>query len=182
MSSRLRSLTFHLLAVACFVITTNPANAQTTSNSDGRASEVMLTKLSSPIYPQLARQARIAGDVRIQLQIRRDGSVALADAVTGHPMLKPAALASAQNSMFECRGCTEELTTYSLTYTFGFNGDLNCSEKRSRSAKCLYLWECGTWRSVYHDMPSPSVTQSKGHIMILTGSPCVETLYSNQLR
>jgi hypothetical protein len=90
-------------------------------------------------------------------------------------MLKPAALASAQSSTFGCRECEEELTPYSLTYTFGFNGDSNCSEKRSRSAKCLYLWRCGDWRRVYHDMPSPTVTQSQGHITTLTGSPCVET-------
>ncbi len=96
-------------------------------------------------------------------------------------MLKPAALTSAQNSTFECHGCTEELTSYSLTYTFGFNNDSNCSLKRSRSAKCLYLWACGGWRIVYHDMPSPSVTESQGHITILAGSYCVETQSSNSL-
>ena len=90
-------------------------------------------------------------------------------------MLKPAALASAQSSTFGCGRCEEELTPYVLTYTFSLNGDSNCSEKRSRSAKCLYLWRCGDWRRVYHDMPSPTVTRSQGHITILTGSPCVET-------
>ncbi len=90
-------------------------------------------------------------------------------------MLRSAALASAQNSTFECHGCAEGLTSYSLTYTFGFNNDSNCSLKRSRSAKCLYLWSCGGWRRDYHDMPSPSVTQSQDHITILTGSYCWES-------
>jgi hypothetical protein len=89
-------------------------------------------------------------------------------------MLTPAALASAQNSLFELPECTEELTSYSLTYTFGFNNDSNCTLKRSRSAKCLYLWSCGGWRRIYHDLPSPSVTQSQNHITILAGSYCWE--------
>jgi TonB family protein len=175
------SLTFQFTAIACLIVSSSPAKAQNTPGSNSEADEVVLTKLSSPIYPPLARQARIAGDVKIQLQIRRDGSVASAEVVSGHPILKPAALASAQNSAFECRRCTEELTAYSLTYTFGFNDDSNCSLKRSRSAKCLYLWGCGDWRSAYNDMPSPSVTQSQGHVTILTGSVCVETQSSNSL-
>jgi TonB family protein len=175
MRSHVLSLTFQLTAIACFIVSANHAKAQDTSSSINWEDDVTLTKLSLPIYPALARQARIAGDVKIQLQIRRDGSVASADAVSGHPMLKAAAQASAQNSTFECRRCSGELVSYSLTYTFGFNGDSNCSEKRSRSAKCLYLWRCGDWRRVYHDMPSPTVTQSQGHITTLTGSPCVET-------
>ncbi len=174
MSSRLLSLAFRCLTIACFIAPANPANTQEVPGSDSRLSEVVLTKLSSPIYPQLARMARIVGDVKIQVQIRRDGSIASADAVSGHPMLKPAALTSAQNSTFECRGCTEEITSYSLTYTFGFNNDSNCSQKRSRSAKCLYLWACGGWRRIYNEMPAPSVSQSQGHIAILSGSYCWE--------
>ena len=179
MKSHALSLTFQFTAIACLFVSANPAKAQNTPGSISRAGDVRLTKLSLPTYPPLAREARIAGDVRIQVQIRRDGSVASTEVESGHPMLKPAALASAQNSTFECRGCTEEITAYILTYTFGFNNDSNCSLKRSRSAKCLYLWNCGGWRTVYNDMPSPSVTQSQDHITILTGSYCVETQSSN---
>jgi outer membrane biosynthesis protein TonB len=52
---------------------------------------VVLTKLSPPIYPPLARQARITGDVKIQLTIRQDGSVDSAALFSGHPMLAQAA-------------------------------------------------------------------------------------------
>jgi TonB family protein len=179
MRRHLLSLILQFTAIACFFACANPAKAQGPTCSISREGDIRLTKLSLPIYPPLARQARIAGDVKIQVRIRRDGSVASADVASGHPMLKPAALASAQNSTFECRGCTDETTAYILTYTFGFNNDSNCSLKRSRSAKCLYLWNCGGWRTVYNDMPSPSVTQSQDHITILTGSACVETQSSN---
>jgi TonB family protein len=181
MRGRFLSLTFQFTAMACLIVSSSPAKAQSTPGGNNQLSEVVLTKLSPPIYLPLAIAARITGDVRIQVQVRRDGSVASADVVSGHPMLNPAALASAQNSTFECRGCTGELTTYSLTYTFGFNDDSDCSNKRSRSAKCLYLWSCGNWHTVYHDLPSPSVTESQGHITILSGSRCVQTLYSNSL-
>jgi len=174
MKGRFLSLVFWFAAIACSFACANPAKAQDAPCNISGTGNVKLATLSPPRYPQLAQQARIAGDVKIQVRIRRDGSVASADVVSGHPLLKSAALASAQNSTFECRGCADETTACILTYTFGFNGDTNCSLKRSRSAKCLYLWSCGNWRRVYHDMPSPSVTQSEAHITILAGTYCFE--------
>jgi outer membrane biosynthesis protein TonB len=35
---------------------------------------VVLTKLVPPVYPPLARQAQIAGDVMVRVLIRQDGS------------------------------------------------------------------------------------------------------------
>lgn len=162
-----------LLAVISLALSGEEVKAQSPSGESPDVG-VVLTKLYGPIYPPLSRQARIAGDVQVRLGIRRDGTIASAEAVSGHAMLKPAALESAQKSTFECRGCTQEITFYTLTYTFGFNSDSNCSLKRSRSVKCLYLWSCGYWRRVYNDMPGPSVTRSRDHITILTGSLCWE--------
>jgi TonB family protein len=75
---------------------------------------VVLTKLFPPQYPPLARQARIMGDVKIHLAIRRDGSVISMQLISGHPMLAPAAIESAQKSEFECRNCTRDQTEYVL--------------------------------------------------------------------
>jgi outer membrane biosynthesis protein TonB len=55
---------------------------------------VVLVKLAPPIYPPLARQASITGEVKVQLRIRKDGGVDSAEAVSGHAMLKLAALAT----------------------------------------------------------------------------------------
>jgi TonB family protein len=76
-----------------------------------------LTNLAPPIYPPLARQARISGTVQIRLQLRKDGSVESAKVIDGHAMLRQAALESAKKSRFECAECTET-TTYSLVYAF----------------------------------------------------------------
>src|SRR5580700_9621289 len=84
--------------------------------------QVVLTKLSPPVYPSLARQARIMGDVKVQVLIRKDGSVASAEVISGHPMLKQAALESAQKSQFECHGC-EGVISYSLAYTFAIGDE-----------------------------------------------------------
>ena len=45
-----------------------------------------------PIYPSLARQARISGDVRLEAVISREGTVASLQVVSGHPLLVPSAL------------------------------------------------------------------------------------------
>jgi TonB family protein len=77
------------------------------ANSDAGQSGVVLAKLSRPVYPLLARRTWVSGDVNLLLQIRRDGSVESAVIVGGHPLLQQAALESAQQSQFECRGCAE---------------------------------------------------------------------------
>ncbi len=78
---------------------------------------VILTKLSPPIYPTLAHQASIQGDVAVTVLVRPDGSVK-STVVSGHPLLSPAASASALQSRFECRECGEAVTPYSMVYTF----------------------------------------------------------------
>ena len=45
-----------------------------------------------PVYPPLARQARIQGTVMLEAIIGKDGSIENLRVVSGHPMLAPAAL------------------------------------------------------------------------------------------
>jgi TonB family protein len=101
-----------------FSTLTQNALAQAAVSGETLQNGVVLT-LSPPLYPPLARQARIMGDVKLRLGIRRDGTVATAEVISGHPMLQQAALESAKKSAFLCQGCSEGVTTYFLTYTFG---------------------------------------------------------------
>src|ERR1700734_3848159 len=88
MRRSLSSLTLLLAAMAvCFFVAVENAPAQGTTGSVAPQGEIVLNKLSPPAYPPLARQARIGGDVKIQLEIRLDGSVASAKVISGHPML-----------------------------------------------------------------------------------------------
>jgi hypothetical protein len=123
--------------------------------------QVVLSKLFSPRYPQLARVARVSGDVNIVVRIRLDGSVESAEVVSGHPLLKIAALDSAQLSTFECHECREALTAYSILYTFGFTTTQHCCQLQENSAA-----EQGA-------QPQAGTTQSQNHITVLTEPLCI---------
>jgi len=154
------------------------ASAQSDQTSEVAQPGVVLTRLSDPVYPPVANAAHLTGDVDLELLIGRDGRIESAVVVSGHPMLKQAALDSAERSQFECRGCGEAVTAYALKYKFqvtshGYPKDCyDPNEKqpsaevdlsrhqvtvsawvrgicdpaalRVRSAKCLYLWKCGS--------------------------------------
>ena len=58
------------------------------------------TKLVQPTYPAIAKAAHASGQVNVQVVIDEDGNVISATAVSGHPLLKPAAAAAARASKF----------------------------------------------------------------------------------
>lgn len=96
------------------------------AQSDGTKGEVVLTSLSKPAFSPLARQASVEGDVIVDVIVRHDGSTE-ATVVKGHPLLKQAALDSAIQSRFECRGCNAPLS-YTLVYTFNRTSEGSCCE------------------------------------------------------
>ena len=76
----------------------------------------VLVELSQPVYSPLARQANIYGDVSLAVTVHPNGKTEVAFE-RGHPMLKQAALGSAQESRFECREC-DSTVTFQLVYSF----------------------------------------------------------------
>ena len=52
----------------------------------------LLVKRVNPVYPPLARQARIQGVVLLQAQISKDGRIENLQLISGHPMLAPSAI------------------------------------------------------------------------------------------
>jgi protein TonB len=52
----------------------------------------LLVRKVNPVYPPLARQARISGTVVLRAVISKDGSIENLALVSGHPMLAPAAI------------------------------------------------------------------------------------------
>jgi TonB family protein len=163
--------------IVCLLAAVANARAQGATGASAPENGVVLIKLYPPIYPPLARQAVISGNVEVELAIRKDGSVESAVVISGHPMLKQAALDSAQKSQFECRRCDGLVSSYTLTFAFELRDDSDCCNAWShsetvseslghitisaphgclcdptasvtrikwRSAKCLYLWRCGS--------------------------------------
>jgi periplasmic protein TonB len=58
------------------------------------------TNLPKPPYPPAARAVRASGAVSVQVLISESGSVISANAVSGHPLLRSAAVAAARGARF----------------------------------------------------------------------------------
>jgi protein TonB len=67
------------------------ATPQRVRVSQGVTSGLLIRKIQ-PAYPPLARQARIQGNVLLQAEISKDGSIENLRLISGHPMLAPAAI------------------------------------------------------------------------------------------
>lgn len=156
MWSRLTSIAL----VAALSSATGIVFAQSLPNPDTGKNNVVLTELFPPVYPPLARQTHIVGEVLLELKVRPDGSVDSLEVVTGHPLLAQAALDSAKQSHFRCTNCGESLSSYRLVYTFQFVETEDC---------------CNTAQDGF-----PKVSQSANHIMVVERSWCtcdpVETI------
>lgn len=148
--------------------------AERQNGSETSKSQISLIEVFPPIYPPLARQARISGDVKIVVMVRKDGSVASAEIASGHPMLRQAALESARKTKFLCQNCTDETAAFTLSYSFGFrdDADASCGYRRFRAAGCLYLWKCSEPRYVPHKQV---IGESLDRVMVLAEPACVET-------
>ena len=85
---------------------------------------VVLVSLFKPVYPSLARQADISGEVKVAVTVHQDGKTTAA-IQSGHAMLRQAALDSAKQSRFECRMCATPLS-YSLVYAFELTRKGDC--------------------------------------------------------
>lgn len=77
-----------------------------------------MLKAFVPDYPPIARQARIAGKVNLEIRVRQDGSVESAGVVSGPVILRQVALEGARQSAFDCESCGALGASYSLTYKF----------------------------------------------------------------
>jgi protein TonB len=67
------------------------ATPQRVRVSQGVTQGLLIRKVQ-PNYPPLARQARIQGQVLLQAEISRDGTIENLHLISGHPMLAPAAI------------------------------------------------------------------------------------------
>jgi protein TonB len=67
------------------------ATPQRVRVSTGVATGLLIKKVT-PNYPPLAKQARIQGQVILQAEISKDGTIQNLQLISGHPMLAPAAI------------------------------------------------------------------------------------------
>ena len=103
------------------------AAAQDTQSPSTRTPEdaVEVVNLAQPIFPALARQANIVGDIDVLVIVAPDGTLQSAEVLRGHPMLKQAALDSATHSRFNCHNCKTP-QQYLLLYSYKVVDDGDC--------------------------------------------------------
>lgn len=87
--------------------------------------QLVLVKLSPPVYPPLARQALIEGEVSLRVAVHPDGSLDSVTVLSGHRLLAQAAVDSAKQSEFKCLACSGSDVTRTLTYTFHVSRTIN---------------------------------------------------------
>ncbi len=76
-----------------------------------------------PVYPPLALQARISGNVTLTIQIATDGTVAAIQMISGHPLLQQSSVDAITKWHFEPPASgTSAVTTIGVNYRFG-NGN-----------------------------------------------------------
>lgn len=92
---RIRKLTvfFVMLAGLCLLA---PAVHATQSRQ--------IKKMVQPAYPATAREMRVQGTVRLQAIVDRDGNVENVVVVSGHELLKPAAIECVKQWKYEPAG------------------------------------------------------------------------------
>ena len=67
----------------------------------GNVQQAKLIRQPKPIYPPLAKQARISGVVRLNAIIGKDGTIQNLPVASGHPLLVPAAMEAVKQWVYQ---------------------------------------------------------------------------------
>ena len=76
--------------------------------------------LPKPIYPPIARQIRVQGEVTVQVLIDESGKVISAKALSGHPLLIPEAQKAAMQARFSPTTINDQPVKVSGMITYNF--------------------------------------------------------------
>jgi protein TonB len=67
----------------------------------GNVQSAKLVRQPRPVYPPLAKQARISGVVRLSAIISKDGTIQHLEVISGHPLLVPSALEAVKQWVYQ---------------------------------------------------------------------------------
>lgn len=95
-------------------VTPGNSNSDTDPGDDEFLNEAAIS-LPAPVYPPTARAVRAGGKVVVEIEVSPQGSVVKAEAVSGHPLLRAAAVAAARQAKFKP---SPETVSGSLEYEF----------------------------------------------------------------
>ncbi len=153
--SLMRALLTKSLATAIVLLAKVPEFPALIAGGNSSQESVVLTQLAQPVYPTIAKQTHITGDVELTVEVKADGAVQSAIVVGGHPLLKQAALDSARHSQFVCKNCGAEVRTVTMLYSFQLGPTSYCTDELDKSQP--------------QEKPEtyPKVTQERNHITLI---------------
>lgn len=67
----------------------------------GNVQSAKLVRQPRPVYPPLAKQARISGVVKLSAIISKDGTIQHLEVISGHPLLVPSALEAVKQWVYQ---------------------------------------------------------------------------------
>ena len=126
---RLEKKTGELIIVVSLLFSISSAQAGKTSDAEialyksGIALEQEAITKVEPVFPPIAKAARASGEVKVQVTIDKAGKVVTALALSGHPLLRDAALAAARQWEFKPTMVSGKPVTVSGVLTFKFVPD-----------------------------------------------------------
>jgi TonB family protein len=78
-----------------------PAGVPQRIKVGGNVQSARLVRQPRPVYPPLAKQARISGVVKLGAIISKDGTIQHLEVISGHPLLVPAALEAVKQWVYQ---------------------------------------------------------------------------------
>ena len=99
-----------------------------------------LIEYQKPLYPSIAKIARVRGAVKVALVIDVDGSVVSEKVLTGPPMLQQAALDAVKHWRFTPFQVKGKATQASTTVTIPFDRDKLGEEPTAEQSKAAQAW------------------------------------------
>jgi TonB family protein len=116
-----------LLFVSIFLFGASIVSAQTSPNEVRKISGGVLNgkavKLAKPAYPAAARAVEAEGSVNVQVTINEIGDVVSAEAISGHPLLRAAAVNAARESKFAPTQLSGQPVTVTGIIVYNFVAD-----------------------------------------------------------
>lgn len=92
----LRGVAAIALVLAIFAGGTEAQDGPKRVRIGGDVQQAKLVKNSAPVYPILAKRARIEGTVRLQVIVAKDGTVQKVEVMSGHAVLAQSAVEAVQ--------------------------------------------------------------------------------------
>ena len=158
-----------------------------------RLAELHLKSAGLPQYPSIARLAQIQGEVKVEFILNSDGEPVSVVAVSGHPVLKPAAEENVKTWRFEL---PKNLYRTEWKYDTIFNFKISDDKQPSEDPKLTVTLDSYRYVVVTtnppstkyaHDCPLPTETQppqivAAGDFVELSRSGCYGTCPSYKVR